>query len=350
MEGETGRPLRRIAIEEAFALPEQVAAMRAMAAAGHPSMDIAMWRPMLGSHGEGTPLLDRLLDLTGQRIDVMDAAGIDFQLLSLTSPGVQILPTGEAVAMARLANDRLAGFVADRPERFGGLASFAPQDPASAVREMERAARELGLNGFIVNSHTNGEYLDQEKFWPILEAAEALDKPIYIHPRTPPDAMAPFYDVYSLSSGLWGFNSETGLHAMRLIMSGVLDRFPRLRIVLGHMGEGIPYWFWRYDLNRNSAVSADKPALKLMPSEYFKRNFWISTSGMFDTQVLQFCLGKLGAERILFAIDYPYGHADPLMSQHAAAFLDAAPISRHERALIAHGNAESLFGIAPRPA
>lgn len=168
-------------------------------------------------------------------------------LLSLTAPGVQMFSAEVGTALARLSNDRLAEIVRRHPTRFAALASFAPQDTRAAVKEIERAINTLKLNGLIVNSHTENAYLDQPRFWPILEAAQALDVPLYIHPRAPSDDMAgPFRD-YRLEGAVWGYGVEVGTHAVRLMLSGVLDRFPRLRIVLGHMGEALPFWLWRLD-------------------------------------------------------------------------------------------------------
>jgi predicted TIM-barrel fold metal-dependent hydrolase len=216
---------------------------------------------------------------------------------------------------------------------------------------MDRAINTLKLNGVIVNSHTNGEYLDETKYWPILEAAAALEAPIYIHPRAPALAMVQPYRQYNLETAIWGYQAETALHGIRLIMSGVFDRFPKLKIVLGHMGEGIPYWLYRVDFMhgagaRLGAVSATerespRPALKQRPSDYFKQNFMITTSGMNWEPVLQFCLQTLGADNIMWAIDYPYQS-----STDAVPFMNAASIPDDVKARIFHRNAERVFRIA----
>jgi 5-carboxyvanillate decarboxylase len=340
--GTAPRRVRRIAVEEAFAIPEQIAAMRALAAGNWPSLDLVMWEPMLGDGKTPTLFERRLIDLDGERLEIMDATGVDMHLLSLTSPGPQIFTADAGTALARLANDRLAEAIARHPSRYAGLASIAPQDPARAARELERAMRRLRLNGVIINSHTNGEYLDQPKFWPILEAAEALDAPIYIHPRSPNDAMAPWYRDYGMWSANWGFQAETGLHAMRIIMSAVLDRFPQLKIVLGHMGEGLPYWIYRIDYTRNIGMPPGQARGELKPSEYLKRNFAITSSGVFDPLVLDFCCKVLSPEHVLFAIDYPYQR-----SEDAAQFFDAVTMPAADFAKVSHGNAERIFHIAP---
>lgn len=338
------RNYRRIATEEAWAIPEQREAIAAIARSSWNNLDVRNLRG--GSSGAaGGPmgatlsaLGRRMLDVDGERLELMDRDGVAMHLLSLTSPGVQLFAAATAVSMAKLANDRMAEVIARHPTRYGGLASFAPQDPAAAVKEMERAVRELKLNGFIVNSHTNNEYLDQEKYWPILEAAEALDSALYIHPRSPADTMAAPFSDYNMHAAIWGFQAETGTHAMRIILSGVLDRFPRLKIVLGHMGESIPYNLWRadhwYHCRRGIQPSS------LQPSDVFKRNFLITTSGVEDTRVLDYCLKWLGPDRIMWAIDYPYEESAP-----ATRFMNEAPIPDADKEKIFHLNAERLFRL-----
>jgi len=283
--------------------------------------------------------LAQLLDIDAGRLAVMDANGVDVHLLSLTTPGVQMFEPDKAVALARLANDRLIEAVRRHPTRFAGLASFAPQDVAAATKEMERAINVLKLNGFLVNSHTGNGYLDEPRFWPILEAAEALGAPLYIHPRAPSDGMAAPFRDYRMEGSIWGYGVEVGTHAVRLMLSGVLDRFPRLRIVLGHMGEALPFWLWRLDY---MAAPGSRAALRnqLKPSEYMQRNFAITTSGLEDPLVLRFCMDKVGLDRVMWAIDYPYQPTAP-----AVAFLDSAPLSEHERTQIGSRNAERIFRI-----
>jgi 5-carboxyvanillate decarboxylase len=326
---------RRIATEEAWSIPEHLDALAALASSNWRNLDVEVINPA-GSRAQ-EPLWVNMLD-TDRRLGEMDRLGIDMQLLSLTSPGVQLFKEDRAAALAALANDRLAEIVRSAPRRFGGLATFAPQDPAGAAREMERAVRELGLNGFIVNSHTGNEYLDDPKFWPILEAAEALERPIYIHPRNPPDPMADLFRGNRLQSAIWGFAVETGTHAMRLIVSEVFDRFPKLQIVLGHMGENIPFSLWRSDYWFERRRSAYKATLK--PSEIMQRNFMITTSGVEHDPALRYSIEVLGADRIMWAIDYPYQPMSP-----AVDFLDNARISEDDRAAIFHRNAERAFHL-----
>jgi len=326
---------RRIATEEAWSIPEHLDALAALADGNWRNLDVEVIN-RAGSRAQ-EPLWVNILD-TERRLAEMDRLGIDMQVLSLTSPGVQLFKPDKAAALATLANDRLAEIVRAAPQRFGGLASFAPQDPNAAAREMERAVNQLGLNGFIVNSHTDNEYLDDPKFWPILEAAEALDRPIYIHPRNPADFMADLFREHRLQSAIWGFAVETGTHAMRLIVSEVFERFPRLQIVLGHMGENIPFSLWRSDYWFERRRSAYKAPLK--PSEIMKRNFMITTSGVEHDPALRYSIEVLGADRIMWAIDYPYQPMPP-----AVDFLNNAGISETDRAAIAHLNAERAFHL-----
>ena len=241
--------------------------------------------------------------------------------------------------MTRLVNDRLSEAVRRYPKRFAGLATFAPQDPAASAKEMERAINTLKLNGFLINSHTENAYLDDPRFYPILEVAEALDAPIYIHPRAPSDGMAAPFRDYRLEGSIWGYAVEAGTHALRLMLSGVLDRFPRLRIVLGHMGEALPFWMWRLDFMGAPGGRAGRYN-KLKPSEYLKRNFAITTSGVEDPLALRFSIDKLGVDNIMWAIDYPYQPTAP-----AVAFIETASLSDEERQKVASRNAQRIFKI-----
>jgi 5-carboxyvanillate decarboxylase len=350
--------MRKIATEEAFSIPEVAEAMRAVVRQGGPSLDLklltliydpppstATTEPSRSSAAPGNrdlfarTLLPRLLDLDAGRLAEMDANGVDMHLLSLMTPGVQMFESDTAVALARLANDRLSETIRRHPTRFAGLASFAPQDPAIAAKEMERAINGLKLNGFIVNSHTQNTYLDDPRYWPILEAAEALGAPLYIHPRAPSDGMAAPFRDYRMEGAIWGYAVEAGTHAVRLMLSGVLDRFPRLRIVLGHMGEALSFWLWRLDF---MASPGSRAALKnqLKPSEYFQRNFAITTRGHEDPLALRFCVDKIGVDHVMWAIDYPFQPTAP-----AVKFVETAPLSDKERAQIAYRNAERIFRI-----
>lgn len=354
-----GGPSRKIAVEEAFTIPELTAPMRAVLQRGGPNLDLTLLRmiyadpaaPSVAPSGVGPSgtnrdalaqrLLPQLLEIGAGRIADMDASGVDMQVLSLFMPGVQLFSPGTAVPLARMVNDRLADAIRRHPTRFAGLATFAPQDPLAAVTEMERAIKTLRLNGFIVNSHTDNTYLDDQRYWPILEAAEALDAPLYLHPRAPSDGMAgPFRD-YRMEDAVWGYGVETSTHVVRLMFSGALDRFPRLHIVLGHMGESLPFWLWRLDFMGAPGARGPARSNQLKPSEYFQRNIAITTSGVEDPLALRFCIDRLGVDRIMWAVDYPVQPMGP-----AVKFLESGDLTDDERAKIAHVNAGRIFRLA----
>jgi 2,3-dihydroxybenzoate decarboxylase/5-carboxyvanillate decarboxylase len=339
------RKFRRIATEEAFSVPEVANALRDVARAPGNSLDLLLVKQIYDAQTDGprARLRGMLLDLEDQRLRDMDENGVDVQLMLMTAPGVQMFDADTATDLATIANDRLAELISRHPTRFAGLATFAPHSPKRAAREMERAMKQLRLNGFVVNSHTNGEYLDDPKFWPALEAAEALDGCIYIHPRAPAEGLAAPFRHYGMDSALWAYGVETATHAVRMILGGVFDRFPKLKICLGHMGEGVHFWLWRIDYMSTSAQAQGRaPKLQLKPSEYFKRNFVITTSGQESHLALDFSIKALGADNVMWAIDYPYQPSAP-----AVAFMDSAPISDVDKAKIYHQNAERVFHIAP---
>lgn len=281
------------------------------------------------------------------RLREMDKSGTDFSVLSLNPPGVQLHETERAVSLAREMNDGLAEIIKRHPTRFAGIGSIAPQDPVRAAQEVRRIMGPLGLGGIIINSHTHGRYLDEAEFEPILAAAEEEQATIYLHPRVPSPQMLGAFKDYGMLAALWGYQSEAGTHAMRLILSGAFDRHPKLKIVLGHGGEALPFWMWRLDnmYARTYGWAGDKIGmvkLERKPSEYLRRNFAITTSGMDDPDVLAFCIHKLGEENVMFAIDYPYED-----SKTAVQFLKSATLTDRQRTLISHGNAERLFRIPP---
>jgi 5-carboxyvanillate decarboxylase len=337
---EKKKEFRRIATEEAFSTPEQMDAMREILAKQtqyHP--DLLLWKIQTDPNG---PVNKRLLDLEGERMKIMDHDGVDMHLLSLTSTGVQMMDAGRALEVAIAANDRLAKAIERHPRRFTGLASVPPQDVPGAIKEAERAINKLKLNGLIINSHTNGEYLSDRKYWPLLEAIAGLKAALYIHPRAPIPAMAEAFRTDHLEHAIWGYQAETGLHALRLITSGVFDAIPNLKIVLGHMGEALPYWLYRLDYMWCTVAIkfAERATLKKKPSEYFKQNFAITTSGMNWHPVLKFCIEAVGADNIMWAIDYPYQ-----TSPDAVKFMNTAPISDVDKHKIFHKNAERIFHI-----
>ncbi|MBR0755265.1 amidohydrolase [Bradyrhizobium jicamae] len=334
--------MKRIAIEEAFVTAEIAAEWKKVLARPDVEPGFAKMGESILAQTPGNAVLhSRLLDIGKERISHMDEVGIDMQVLSLTSPGVQVFVPDLATRLAAEANDALAAAVRAVPSRLAGLGAIAPQAPEAAAREIERI-KTLGLRGLIVNSHTFNEYLDAPRYAPIFEAMQATGLPMYLHPREPaPSLVKPFLD-YGLYFAGWGFAVETSLHAMRLIMSGTFARFPKLKIILGHMGEGIPFWLQRID-NRYLLQVKLGAVTKLprLPSEYFHENFVITTAGVTSMPALRLSIDVLGADRILFAADYPYED-----DAEAVRFLDGAALTDQERKLISHQNAERLFGLS----
>jgi 2,3-dihydroxybenzoate decarboxylase/5-carboxyvanillate decarboxylase len=332
--------IRRIATEEAFSIPEVAAKLGEIANFPSRNLDMRLMTMIYANPGGGG-FLDGLLDLEQERLRLMDEHGVDMHLLSLTAPGVQMFDADTALDLAILANDRMAETIARHPTRFAGLASLPPQSPKRAAREMERAIQVLKLNGFVINSHTNNEYLDNPKYFPILETAEALDACIYIHPRAASDGLSgPMFD-YGMDSALWSYGVEVSTHAVRMILGGVFDRFPKLKICLGHMGEAVHFWLWRIDfMSLRSQANGYAPKLKRKPSDYFKENFVITTSGQESHLALEFSIKALGVQNIMWAIDHPYQPTGP-----AVTFMDTAPVSDAEREMLYHKNAERIFHI-----
>jgi len=336
----------RIAAEEAWAPKEILERYRKLLAGKPDSWDPgfrSLWGFFLGPSERATSLVRRIEDLGPQRIADMDATGIAKQLVFLSSPGVQVFEADEAVSLSRAMNDQLLEKVKARPDRFAGLAAIAPQDPAAAVKELQRAVK-LGLKGAVVNSHTQGRYLDEPEFWPLFEAAEALDVPIYIHPYTPPPAMIQPFLPRGLDGAIYGFAVETGLHLLRIIVGGVFDRFPKLKIAVGHLGEGLPFWLFRLDfMHRSMVMSKRYPGaqpLTKKPSDYLKENVWVTTSGMQWAPAIQFCQQVLGFDRVLYAMDYPYQFV-----AEEVKVTDEMPITEAQRKLLYQTNAERLFKL-----
>jgi len=339
--------MRRIAVEEAFSIAEVAHALQQVARAPGDSSDLPLVRGIYDAKPGYASLkfLDALLDLEHRRLAEMDQHRVDMQLLSLTAPGVQMFDADTACELATLANDRLAEVISRHPARFAGLAAFAPQSPRRAVKEMERAISRLKLNGFIVNSHTNDEYFDDPKYWPILEAAEGMNRCIYIHPRGASFGLKGPLQDYGMDSAMWGYGVEVGTHVVRMMAAGVFDRFPRLKICIGHMGEAVPFWIWRINfMNSRAQATGRAPKTQLTMAEYLQRNFVITTSGVEDPLALEYTVKKLGADNVLWAIDYPYQPTAP-----AVAFMDGAPLSETDRAKLYHKNAERIFHIQPAP-
>ena len=272
----------RIATEEAFATREQVDVFLRMIRDGTADKGlVSLWGFYGTSPSErATQILQRLLDLGEQRIADMDRTGIDKAVLALTSPGVQpFLDVEEAKGVATRANDRLAEACEKYPDRFIGMGTVAPQDPGWSASEIRRGATELGFKGIQVNSHTQGEYLDDPKFDPIFRALSDLGQPLYIHPATPPDAMIGPMIEAGLDGAIFGFGVETGMHLLRLITIGIFDKYPDLQIMVGHMGEALPYWLYRLDYMHQAGVRSKRyermKPLKKTIAEYMRSNVLI---------------------------------------------------------------------------
>ncbi|WP_305096741.1 amidohydrolase family protein [Croceibacterium aestuarii] len=340
--------VRLIATEEAWTIPEVAAELKKVSNGPSQSLDKLLVKGIYDQEGGGAQyagvnFLDGLLDAEQARLRQMDELGVDMHLMALTAPGVQMFDADTAMELAIVANDRLAALCRKYPTRFAGLASFAPHSPKRAAREMERAVNELGLNGFMINSHTYDEYLDDPKFWPILEAAEALGRCIYIHPRAASYGFKGPLQDYGMDSAMWGYGMEVGTHAVRMMAGGVFDEFPNLKICIGHMGEAVPFWLWRLNFMNTRAQKAGRSKkTKRSMAEYFQDNFVITTSGVEDPLALRYSIDKLGIDNVMWAIDYPYQPMEP-----AVKFIEDFACTEAERHALCHGNAERVFHIAP---
>jgi 2,3-dihydroxybenzoate decarboxylase len=274
--------------------------------------------------------LKRILDLGDGRIADMDASGIDVQLLLHTAPGVQVFDAATANSLASASNDMVADAIRKHPDRYAGLAMIAPQDPAAAAKELERGVKKLGLKGAVINSHTRGEFLNDKKFWGLFEAAEALDVPVYVHPSGPPTEMAKPFIERGLDGAIYGFAVECGLHLLTIITRGVFDRFPKLQVVFGHLGEGMPFWMPRLDYMHRAQVNSKRyealKPLKRKVSDYLRENVYITTSGMNWEPGVMFCRSVMGKDRVLYAMDYPYQ-----FEPEEVVAMDALPISEPEK-------------------
>jgi 2,3-dihydroxybenzoate decarboxylase len=291
----------------------------------------------------------RLLDVGAQRLAEMDAAGIDFSLLSLTSPGIQgETDPKQAVAHARLVNDQLAELVAANPSRYGGFAALPLQDPNAAIAELERAVIQLGFHGALVNGYTNigdeatGWYYDHERYLPFWAKVEELGVPVYLHPRDPLAGNRGIYEGHpEMYGAVWTFTVETSTHALRLMTSGLFDKFPKLNIILGHLGETLPFNMWR--ISHRAAAMGDLIKFDKPLSHYLHNNFYVTTSGNFHTQTLNATLAEMGVDRVLYSSDYPYESM-----QEASEWFDNAAISDNDRTRIGHVNARGLFPNIPQ--
>ena len=282
----------------------------------------------------------QLLDFGSSRLDAMDRAGIERSVLSLTCPGVQREPDpATARRRASEANDALAREVQKQPRRYSGFAHLPLQDPAAAAAELSRCVRDLGFCGALINGHTNGEYLDDPKFQVFWERVEELGCPIYLHPADPVSSYPAIAGCAALKRAMWEWTVETGSHALRLVFGGIFDRFPRVTLVLGHLGETLPYLLWRFD----SLARIYGLKLKKSPSEYIREHLYVTTSGMCSSQALECAMGALGAGRVMFSVDYPYESA-----AEAADFIENVPLVEGARRDVCYGNAARLLSLESR--
>jgi predicted TIM-barrel fold metal-dependent hydrolase len=323
--------MRTITLEEHFATPLFL---------DGPGQDLK--NAALKFEGRALKIIEPLCDIGDKRIAAMDAAGIDMQVLSLTSPGTEQLDVADAIALARDTNDALAAAVKKNPRRFAGFAALPTMAPDKAAAELESRMRAGGFVGAVINGHVRGRYLDDKFFWPILECAEKLNAPIHIHPTRPPQkVMEAYYSGFSplindmFGSPGWGWHIETAIHVVRVILGGTFDRFPKLQIVIGHLGEGLMSMFQRLDNMTPAMTKLQKPI-----TSYLRENVHYTFSGFnFPATFLDLLL-EVGVGRIMFSADYPY------QSMAAAkAFLEQIPVSAADRERIAHVNAEKLLGL-----
>jgi predicted TIM-barrel fold metal-dependent hydrolase len=322
--------MKLIALEEHYHAP---AVKQALSAAGRP--DAPAGSAIARVQG-------KLDDLGDGRLADMDAGGIAVQVISHGAPGTEQLEPGQAVAVATHANDHLAQAVKRHPDRLAAFATLPTGAPAEAADELQRTVTEHGFKGALINGHVRGRFLDDRAFWPIFERAERLNVPIYLHPTEPPDAVRDAYYkdlpppiANTLATSGWGWHVDTGLHVLRLIGAGVLDEYPKLQIIVGHMGEALPFFLDRTSRNLQRLGGMTTPL-----EHYVAENLHFTTSGMFSYPPLICLLSVVGADRVMFSVDYPFA-----ANEDGRDFMSNAPISDGDRAKLAHGNAERLLRL-----
>lgn len=280
-------------------------------------------------------------DLGESRLKHMDATGVDLQVLSFNAPVTQGFAADEAVAMAREINDRLAAAMKAHPKRFAGFAALPVAVPEAAADELERCVTELGFVGAMIHGHILGSFLDDKKFWPIFARAEQLGVPIYLHPALPnPGAMKAYFEGFEdiLARPGWGFGVDTSTHFLRILFAGVFDAYPKLQMIMGHLGEGLPFAMHR--LNEHTYLAAKRRGLQKTPLDYIRDHLYVATSGNWYQPAFVCTLLAMGADRILWAIDWPYESNNTGM-----AFWQKISLSDGDRAKIAHLNAERLLRL-----
>jgi 2,3-dihydroxybenzoate decarboxylase len=318
--------MKKIALEEAFTAPSTA-----------PYLETTL----KAVDAKDRPAFIRLLEDSEQRIATMDAVGIDIFVLSQTSPGVQVEKDPRvAVQRAREANDYLQEQIKLHPDRYRGFAHLAMQDVQAASDELARCVEDLGFVGALINGNTNGVYLDDERYLPFWERVVQLDVPVYIHPADP--YVQPYvFEGYPVMQGaVWGWSVDNSSHFLRLLFSGLFDRLPELTIILGHMGETLPFFAWRIDSRYAATTDPDKPLLKKKPSDYFRSNLIITTTGVCQDSALQCALAEVGEDRVLFSVDYPYE-----VTQECVEWIDRTPLSDAQREKICSKNAERVLRL-----
>jgi predicted TIM-barrel fold metal-dependent hydrolase len=329
--------MRIVALEEHFTVPGIVAGI---------SRDVVERRGFPGADfvWSQTTKRNELADLGGARLADMDASGITVQVLSVAGPGADLVPGQKGIDLARAYNDALAEGCARHPDRYRGFAHLPMLAAEAAADELERTVKDLGFHGVLVNGATDGRFLDDPAFEPILARAAALDLPIYLHPGIPTQAVRnAYFDglpgnfSFTLALSAWGWHADTAIHVLRLALSGALDRHPGLKIVIGHMGEALPFMLDRID---ETTAAQAKTLLRRSVRQTIVDQVWITTSGFFTMVPFMAALMTFGVDRIMFSVDYPFAS-----NARARAFLDALPISPADRAKIAHGNADRLLRL-----
>jgi 2,3-dihydroxybenzoate decarboxylase len=324
-EVKAGGTTRKIALEEHFATPEL-----AKKYVARPTRSDTLF----------ADIERRLADFDGLRLETMDKAGIDLAVLSVTTPGVKAEKDAKtATGLARDANDLLAREVQKRPNRYAGFAHLPMQDAGAAAAELERAVKELRFKGALINGQTNGTYLDAEMYFPFWERVQDLGVPVYLHPGELPDRPATFAGRPELDGPVWAWTADTACHALRLVFGGTFTRFPKLKIILGHMGETLPFLLWRFDSRWQCELGEELPP-DALPSAIIRRHFAITTAGVCAPAPLAEAIASLGDDSVMFSVDYPYED-----TQAAAAFIESAPISEAVRAKVCHGNAERILQL-----
>ena len=328
--------MRIVALEEHFALPEFIAKI-------DPDRTAKRGFPTQGNASALTSVREQLKDLGAARLSNMDVTGISVQVLSASGPGADLLDAAESISFAREYNDVLARRVAEHPDRLAGFAHLPMPAPKAAADELERAVTKLGFRGALINGMTCDLFLDDPSFEPILARAEHLDVPIYVHPNLPPQSVRKaYYDRlpgnvgFMLSIAGWGWHAETALHVLRLVLSGALDRHPRLKIIIGHMGEGLPAMLARCDQEFGPQVSY----LQRSVSQTITDQVYVTTSGFFTLPPFMAALATFGIDRMMFSIDYPYSS-----NEQGRTFLDSLTLAPEDVAKLAHGTADRLLKL-----